>query len=106
MLERMPAVVFDHWKAFDRISPIGAWRADVLVAMQIARTLDVYRDRDKQPAPLSYTDFVPDWDPQADDEEALEERRQRMIERIEQLNVVFGGQDKRGEKDKGEVSNG
>ncbi len=95
MLRQMPAVVFDHWMAFNELSPIGTWRLDVLSSRQIAAMFEVRRNHEKRDEPFNAMDFMPVWNPEEPEEESVEEQRKRMEAKVIALNALFGGLDLR-----------
>ncbi len=57
--ERMPARLFYEWQAYNRLSPIGAWRGDWQAAM-VAAVIANSR-RGKNGRKYRVNDFMPGW---------------------------------------------
>jgi len=54
---------FTRWKAFDRVSPIGDWRADRRAGLVAAAVYNVHRTGNQEPAKSA--DFIYKWEPPA-----------------------------------------
>jgi hypothetical protein len=77
MMARMSAREFDQWIAYDRVEPIGEWRADIRNAMLMTLLANVHRDPKRRPFKLDqFLPFVPKHAPTADE---LEERFRAIV---------------------------
>lgn len=81
--------------AYDAVEGLPDRRQEILLASLLAMTANINRDP-KKSEPAAALDFLP-WMRQDDDDE--EPEPVDMMRRIEMLNTLFGGDDRRGHSD-------
>lgn len=84
-----------EWMAYDDVEGLPDRRVELLLAQLLALMTNVHRDPDRS-QPATVTDFMP-WLNSADAEEPAMPTT-NLLEKIEHLNVVFGGTDLRGSR--------
>lgn len=84
-----------EWMAYARLEPFGAERADVPLAMLMALTAEINRDKKKRRKPYSPLDFMPRFDLEAEKPERKAQTWEDQLKLVEMLNQAFKGQDKR-----------
>ena len=91
-MDRVSAPEFYWWRAFDKISPIGDRRMEIMLA-QIAQVLaEVNRNKKKRSKPWQVDDFIPNWSGQP---KQRQKHWKELLSIAENLNQAFGGKDER-----------
>lgn len=66
MLAEMAPHHLGEWLAYHRIDPWGEYRADLRMGIHASVLANVNRDASKKPEPFRPVDFMPNFDPVAD----------------------------------------
>lgn len=85
---------FTAWVAYDRISPLGMRRVDILFARLMWLLAEVNRDQKRRRRPFSVTDFLPPWDPLAG-APPRKKTSNELLKMVELANAALGGKDLR-----------
>jgi hypothetical protein len=80
--------------AYDAVEGLPDRRQEILLASLLAITVNINRDPKAHGEPATALDFLPWMRPEDDDEPEPVD----MVKRIEMLNALFGGEDRRQDK--------
>lgn len=89
---RVSSREFAEWLAYERLEPFGPERDDLRAALVAAVIANVNRDPKKRRKPYEVSDFMPKFDRGPEPERKSDGE---LLARVEMLNAVFGGVDKR-----------
>jgi hypothetical protein len=92
LLSKVSSRELSEWMAYDALEGLPDRRQEILLASLLAMTVNINRDP-KKGEPATALDFLP-WMRQDEDDE--EPEPVDMVKRIEMLNALFGGEDRRG----------
>lgn len=95
MLNELTSVQLSEWEAYDRLDPIGEWRADFRTASLISKVVNIAqaiwgKKGVEMTAPIN---FMPEWD--KDEEEIIEPKRQSIGEMKQILLGMTGIQNRK-----------
>lgn len=90
MLAGMTSRQLTEWMAFAALEPFGDERADLRMGILASVIANVNRDPKRRAQPYEPKDFLPRFE-----EEEPEENQAKMLQKVEMLNVLFGGRDLR-----------
>ena len=102
LLSRSSSRELSEWMAYDALEGLPDRRQELLLASLLAMTININRDP-KKSEPAAALDFLP-WMRQDEDDE--EPEPVDMVKRIEMLNALFGGEDRRGRQAESDESDG
>jgi len=86
-LDELTSVQLSEWEAYDRLDPIGEWRADFRTASLISQVVNIARTiwgkrSVEMTAPL---DYMPEWD------RSEEEPKRQSVEEMKQILLGIAG---------------
>ena len=94
MLDQLTSYQISEWEAFDKIDPIGEWRADFRGAKVESLILNlvqsIFAKKGAQPTTTTALDFMPNWTGEEDDPKVQSVEEQKRI-----LLDIAGSQNKR-----------
>lgn len=93
MLNELTSVQLSEWEAYDRLDPIGEWRADFRTASLISKIVNIAQaiwgeEGVEMTVPL---DFMPEWDK----EDSIEPKKQQTVEEMKQVMLSMAGRQNR-----------
>lgn len=94
-LAHISSLELAEWMAYARIEPFGAERADVPLAMLMALTAEINRDKKKRRKHYSPSDFMPRFETDVAEPEKKSQTWEEQLQVVEALNRAFKGKDQR-----------
>ena len=99
LLRRISSAELSEWAAYYALEPFGEERADLRSGIVAATVANASRSEKQQP--YSPADFMPQFDAErveeAEEPEEPEDPQawRKLLQRVEAMNVAFGGRDER-----------